>query len=299
MKIKKVQFNQCCSNCGSANFGLYTKCMPRIFSGEYEIYLCGDCRVGSTLPRPTVSTEHYVEAERPEIINPAVLADIGKEVALLCERYKRITGREPRNMLDVGCGNGLMLSVAKQAGLEVMGIEPSEAMCRNVRAKGIPVTAGTLEDFHDYHAYDLIVFNSVIEHLPQPAQVMKILRQRTGAESVLVFQQAVFDGLVPRVFKTSWYGWSPSEHFWHYTQASFTSFCREQGLAVLDCKRSNLYYHFLPLRSFKQWKSFLYSNVVKLVSLLATASGRGDSLTIFVARNQESETLSHVERMGQ
>lgn len=284
--------NQCCSNCGSANFALYTRCMPRIFSGKYEIYLCGECGIGTTLPRPSAAPEHYVEAERPEIINPAVLADIGKDVALLCERYRRIMGRAPRNMLDVGCGNGLMLFVAKQAGLEVMGIEPSEAMCRNAQAKGVPVTLGTLENFHDYHAYDLIVFNSVIEHLPDPGQVMKMLRQRIGEESVLVFQQAVFDGLVPRVFKTSWYGWSPSEHFWHYTQASFTSFCRAQDLDVLDYKRSNLYYHFLPLRRLKYWKSFLYSNVAKLVSLLAAVIGRGDSLIFFVARRRESEASS-------
>lgn len=43
-------------------------------------------------------------------------------------------------------------------------------MCKQVIEKGLSVTQCAIDEYEDYHQYELIVLNSVIEHLPDPAK---------------------------------------------------------------------------------------------------------------------------------
>ena len=119
--------------------------------------------------------EHYIDADRPEIISLLIINKMRESVTSLIDGFCSIYGRNPSSILDVGCGNGLMLSVAQDLGLMVLGIEPSKLMSKNARLKGVNVVGCSLEDFEDYAKFDLIVLNSVIEHLPDPSFALRIL----------------------------------------------------------------------------------------------------------------------------
>lgn len=274
-----------CLNCSSNEVYRYCTLPSILFQRNYNIELCKSCGVGFTDPSPSLLSTHYEEATRPEIVSEDILELYKKDLIFIIDAFVAKNGRHPKTFLDVGCGNGLVLSIAKKLGLEVMGIEPSIAMYEFSKAKGLNVTNCYLESFNDYHKYDLIVLNSVIEHLPAPNIALDMIYSNISDESIVVFQQAVFDGLVPRVFRWFWYGWAPSEHFYHYSEISFSKFVENHGFSVIKTNRTNLFYQFY-LGSWRTWKTFIYCNTLKLTSLLAKLINQGDSLYVITQRNK-------------
>lgn len=277
-----------CKNCLSPRVAPYATLLPRIFGNKYSILLCKECGVGATVPEPTASIEHYIDSDRPEIISEAVKSSMREEVLRMTTEYQKIFGRSARSLLDLGCGNGLFLQVASELGLQTHGIEPSTAMCKRAAEKGVSVTQCGIDGYEDYHQYDLVVLNSVIEHLPNPQKELQFLASRIGANTVLCCQQAVFDGLIPRLLRSIWYGWAPEEHYWHFTSSSFERFVEQHQLKVVQKSRVNLYYQWIPISMIRHWKSFLLSNSQKLLSVIASLLGRGDSVTFYVMSGAHS-----------
>jgi SAM-dependent methyltransferase len=279
-----------CEICGSLKKVRYASLGARLFGAQYEIFLCAGCGIGKTVPQPSKEIADYVESDRPDAISEATLHSAHSAVGEIIKEFRSLYGRPPNSIVDVGCGNGLMLLAAKEQGLRTHGVEPSRSMCFNSRSKGLSVSECGLEDFSDYGNFDIVMFNSVLEHLPDPSFVLKFLSNQTFGETMLVFQQATYDGLIPRLFRHLWYGWAPHEHFWHFSESSFRRLLLANNLLCKSTLRTNLYYHFLPLSAIVHWKSFFLTTVMKVFSIVAHIVRRGDSVTFFVMRKDPHST---------
>ena len=62
-------------------------------------------------------------------------------------RYRDVSIRPGMRILDVGCGAGSFLHVARELGASVMGVEPSPVAAERARQFGIEVFTGTLESY--------------------------------------------------------------------------------------------------------------------------------------------------------
>jgi len=84
----------------------------------------------------------------------------------------------PGRLVDIGCGNGRLLWVAKQAGWQVKGLELGAEMARYAAERvGCEVVAN---DFladepppGDREAFDVVSLRHVLEHLPYPRLAME------------------------------------------------------------------------------------------------------------------------------
>jgi 2-polyprenyl-3-methyl-5-hydroxy-6-metoxy-1,4-benzoquinol methylase len=77
----------------------------------------------------------------------------------------------PARLLDVGCGNGEFLALARDAGYAVEGIDVSTAAKELCARRGISVRVGdvrAVEQFAVDERFDVITFWDVVEHLPDP-----------------------------------------------------------------------------------------------------------------------------------
>ncbi len=102
----------------------------------------------------------YYSALRPEFARTLVFA---KRKGLL-------------RVLDVGCGSGGFLDLARQAGCQTHGLELSTAAAEKARAKGHKIFSGLLPDLDRQQTsgeFDLISFFQVLEHVPAPITVLK------------------------------------------------------------------------------------------------------------------------------
>ncbi|HEY8379154.1 MAG TPA: class I SAM-dependent methyltransferase, partial [Nannocystis sp.] len=109
----------------------------------------------------------------------------------LIARFKRaaadlVRRANPRTILDLGCGEGYMIDALLQAGIdaEFTGIDLSEGAIADARARlgaraRLEVAdARTLVD--DGRTFDMVMMLEVLEHIPDPAQMLPILRRLLG-----------------------------------------------------------------------------------------------------------------------
>ena len=94
----------------------------------------------------------------------------------LCER----AGLSPSSVAEIGCGDGALLAELGARGLsgELHGFEVSEEAARLARSRGVPGLAEvTVYDGSslpaDDGAFDLAILSHVLEHVPDPAALLR------------------------------------------------------------------------------------------------------------------------------
>jgi 2-polyprenyl-3-methyl-5-hydroxy-6-metoxy-1,4-benzoquinol methylase len=149
--------------------------------------------------------------------------------------------RPPARVLDVGCGNGEFLAIARDAGYQGLGVDVSAAAGDLCRQRGLAIEIG---DFRTMTVgapdarFELITFWDVVEHLPDPGSFLErahellapggyalIKTPRTSAASVAVA------GTVPRLAGALL---SAPSHVQYFSEAGLAALLRRVGFAEVE-----------------------------------------------------------------
>ena len=150
------------------------------------------CRLDKTLLRFTFEDDRYVRRlSGYPMVNPddSALGLTNEPVSPL--RYDahswadpfEVTGvlrsfvPEGARILDVGCGTGSLTEVVtKGKSTEVFGIEPDRIRASKAQSRGFEVFCGTLSEnyFSGRDAFDVIILADVLEHVPNPAALLRL-----------------------------------------------------------------------------------------------------------------------------
>ena len=113
------------------------------------------------------------------------------------------------DVLDVGCGTGIVSRLFRQRGCTVVGVEPDERMAAFARAQGLTVEAGTLEGWNPAdRRFDLVVAGQAWHWVDPRAGAAKALSVlRPGGRIGLFWNwarhpedvQAAFDAVYARL----------------------------------------------------------------------------------------------------
>ncbi|MGH8545504.1 MAG: class I SAM-dependent methyltransferase [Gammaproteobacteria bacterium] len=103
--------------------------------------------------------------------DPVVRASVGN---LFDQHIMRLSD-PPGEVLDVGCGNGVFLEVARDRGYRVRGVDISESATRLCADKGISALTGEFIELPPatLGTPDVITFWDVVEHLPSPIEYLQ------------------------------------------------------------------------------------------------------------------------------
>src|ERR1700712_2614609 len=133
---------------------------------------------------------------------------------------------EPRSrVLDVGCGDGDLLRLLEQRGVDGRGIELSREGVNECVAKGLAVIQGDADtDLADYpdDAFDYVILSQTLQATRRPRVVLEQML-RIGQHAIVSFpnfghwrirMQVMFRGQMPRTDNLPylWYD-SPNIHF--------------------------------------------------------------------------------------
>lgn len=109
-------------------------------------------------------------------------------------------GRRPR-LLDVGCAHGWFLE-ATAPNFTVVGIEPDAKVADAAAARGLPVRKGFFPDVLDAEErFDVIVFNDVMEHIPDICSAMDACARHLAPGGRVVVNAPARTGALYRISK--------------------------------------------------------------------------------------------------
>ena len=146
-------------------------------------------------------------------------------------RSMYIGSGSPGRLLEIGCGSGRFLNRMRKAGWAVEGIDFDPVVAARVEEKfGIPVAIGSLPDLgYTEGTYDVVAMSQVIEHVPDPAVLLKECRRvlRPGGRLVLSTPNA--RSVAHRIFGRHWRGLEPPRHQHVFTPAALSRCAKDCG----------------------------------------------------------------------
>lgn len=228
-----------CPLCGSSN--------RRLEFSKHGIELVGcdacDVRYGAQIP-----------ADLSDVYKNATYAAYSKEDSDEHYQYRRQRfGRERvsllqntcgdlsrSKLLDVGCGNGYFISVAKEFCGQTFGTEYSDRLRRFASEKtGLPIFGQSLHDLPET-GFDIITLFDVIEHIPDPhAFITDVSRILNPGGHILIYTPN-FDSFGIRAMGSYSSIIDPTEHVVLYTLPSLRVLAAQFGFDVVYTETAGL-----------------------------------------------------------
>ena len=129
---------------------------------NFEIFRCDNCNIDFPNPRPRDVDKYYPKKYRAYsgIINFVFDLFYGFLAKKIDLKFQDI---HEKNMLEIGCGNGLILRKFKNLKWNVYGTERGEEVDKRYD-KSLNISNKSIEEFDD-DAFNLILLNNSLEHI--------------------------------------------------------------------------------------------------------------------------------------
>jgi SAM-dependent methyltransferase len=164
----------------------------------------------------------------------------------ILDRIDSMTAPGRRSLLEVGCAHGWFLDAAAKRDYDVRGIEPDAPIGALASGKGHDVTAGFFPDaLPPGVRFDVIVFNDVLEHLPDPRTALAACLRHLGPGGLLVLNLPSSHGALFRLaalldrigfsgpFERMWQKGFPSPHLSYFHPDALTRLARREGFVEI------------------------------------------------------------------
>jgi len=156
----------------------------------------------------------------------------------------------PGRLLDVGCGTGLFLAVARRRGWEPFGIDESAEATRHARDHfGLDVWIGEFSQFAGQAApFDAITGWDIIEHARKPVGLLQAMRESLAPEGVVALstpnQRNIIDRVAGGIYRLSLGQLTAplekfyiEQHFIYFTERTLADTLSRAGLRAVDMER--------------------------------------------------------------
>ena len=139
------------------------------------------------------------------------------------------------SLLDVGCSNGALVSVAQSLGFQAEGLEMDPWTAEQARKlAGCPIVCADFEHWESGKVYDVITLIDAFEHLLDPTSAMEKLRRLLTGRGLLVLEMPDADEPGFQEQGPHWKHFKPREHAFFYGNRHVRRLLRGNGFEVLD-----------------------------------------------------------------
>lgn len=199
-----------------------------------DFYKCNNCKL--IFQHPIPDTIENLELYPPEYSLAQQESDSLSQYGLL-KRCRVITRwKTPGNLLDIGCGTGkFIMTMRDKFGWDVQGIEPNPRIAAEGRER-YQLDIKT-EDIQNYHPegikFDVITMWDVLEHLPNPSEVIAKLKTFLKPDGLLVMRVPNSNSWDARIFGKYWAGYDAPRHFFVYNPKNLAILMNKVSMKIV------------------------------------------------------------------
>ena len=136
-------------------------------------------------------------------------------------------------LLDVGCGYGFFLDIAKERGWEEYGCELGRNQSSFAAKNHSRVFNKELSDCgFPENFFDAIALYDVLEHLTSPSAFIKIIRKILKTEGWLVINMPNFSSWSSKIMGRFWHGLARM-HLYYFTPKTIRKFLSENNFKIV------------------------------------------------------------------
>ncbi len=140
---------------------------------------------------------------------------------------------KPGSVLEMGCGDGLMLEALRGKGWNAFGTERTEKMADFARNHfGLQIYVGGLEEIPREKKFDLIILFQVLEHLNNPVASLKQCADLLEPGGKLIIAVPNFSSWQSRYSSSYWFHLDAPRHLFHFSPTSLGNALKIAGLTI-------------------------------------------------------------------
>lgn len=209
---------------------------------QFKIVTCKKCGFIFTNPRPDgeVIGKYYKDESYISHTNTSkgLISKIYQEVRkfTLKGKLNLINTLSPQKgkLLDVGCGTGMFLNVARENGWRVNGIEPdagARAIAEEINQ--IKVKEQILSSFQT-ETFDIISLWHVLEHIHQLNETIEWLKDRLSKHGSIIIAVPNHESKDAEIYQQQWAAYDVPRHLYHFTQKSIEELFNKHGFQLRE-----------------------------------------------------------------
>ena len=193
---------------------------------KHHLCQCGSC--GFVFCKP-IPTKEELDAVYEGYGRNDYLSD------LTIQAYEQVLDsfepyRKTNKLIDVGCGIGYFLEVAKRRGWEVYGTEFTEEAVKICEAKGAKMELGVLNpENYEAESFDVVCSFEVIEHINNPREELANFYKLLRSGGLVYCTTPNFNAVERYQLGANWNVLGYPEHLSYYTPKTLRRVYKETG----------------------------------------------------------------------
>lgn len=209
--------------------------------GEVEPFFTSSA-IGWALVRDYLSWRFGLRSNMKSMYGGRWLFRLVEPWRLKLDRFGRHLTRhefpDPGRLLDVGCGNGDFLRLARAMGWQAEGCDPDPKVANLCCSRGFNVRTGGVETYSsEASAFDAVTLNQVIEHVLAPQELLAMCYRLLKPGGMLWLGFPNPEAMGARVFGAAWSGFHPPYHLCLPTRDVMYGWLKTVGFARIKFAR--------------------------------------------------------------
>jgi 2-polyprenyl-3-methyl-5-hydroxy-6-metoxy-1,4-benzoquinol methylase len=229
---REIEMHQvACPLCGSAAH------RPERTIDDYALVRCG-CNFTYVNPQPTDAALDRIYSDRDEakliaFYDTTRTTSMIEGYAAILKSIERAAGRKG-TLLDFGCGACFFLQQAQEAGWDAHGVDLGPWVEVAARQRGVKnVTVGRLEDSPlAERQFDVVTAMEVMEHMPQPQPILRMLRERLKPGGILFLTVPNYKCLSIVLGRDDFWRNRPPQHLNYFTPKTLSRVLKDCGFKI-------------------------------------------------------------------
>jgi SAM-dependent methyltransferase len=235
-----------CPVCNSSDINPLLKVQDHsVTKEEFVIWQCGACTLRFTQDVPDE------DAIGPYYQSQDYISHSNTDKGLLNKLYQRVRKltleqkakliishtKNKGRILDIGAGIGAFLSVMKEKGWEIRGIEPDEVARKNAKNLfGLELEQP--EELYNLQpgSYDAITLWHVLEHVHRLHDYVEQLKNLLAEKGKIFIAVPNYTSVDAAAYRNYWAAYDVPRHLYHFSPKSIESLIGQHGLKLVEKK---------------------------------------------------------------